>query len=217
MVIAIDGPAGSGKSTLAKLTAKKLNINYLNTGMIFRAIAYYLIQNNIDAQNDSDVSKSLNKINMQIDYVSGEQIINLNGFDITNKLSSPQISNLASSCSQMVCVREFVCRIQRDFAEKNDIVVEGRDIGTTVFPDAKYKFFVTASLEKRAERRYNSLLNKTSELTYEKVKKLIQERDVRDTTREISPLIMAKDAILIDTSNDTIEQSLNKIISKIKY
>ncbi len=216
MVIAIDGPAGSGKSTLAKLTAQKLNINYLNTGMIFRAIAYYLLKNEIKIENIEKVKNALNEIDIKIEYVKNEQIVYLNGVDISQSLSLPKISSLASSCSQIACVRDFVCNIQRDFANKYDIVVEGRDIGTQIFPDAKYKFFVTASLEERAKRRYESLKDEVTNITIDDITKMIKERDLKDTSRKISPLKMAKDAILIDTSNETIQQSLNKIISHIK-
>lgn len=216
MVIAMDGPACAGKSTLAVLTAKKLNINFLNTGMIFRAIAYLLTKENVDVSNIKNVTEVINKSKIDIEYRDGEQIVFINGEDTRPYVNLSEFSEKSSTYSQIKEIRTIVCGIQRDFAKKYDLVVEGRDIGTEIFPDAKYKFYVTASIESRAKRRYETLTQKGENVTLEQVAKMLEQRDYADSHREISPLKKADDAILIDTSNETIEQSLEKIISYIK-
>ncbi len=216
MVIAMDGPACAGKSTLAVLTAKNLHINFLNTGMIFRAIAYVLTKENADVNNLEQVKDILTKANIDIEYIDGEQVVYVEGIDTRPYISLPEISQKASIYSQIAEIREIVCKIQHKFADKYDLVVEGRDIGTEVFPNAKYKFYITASVESRAKRRYETYIQKGEKISYDEVKNAIIERDYNDMHRKISPLKQANDAIVIDTSNDTIEQSLQKIISYIK-
>lgn len=216
MVIAMDGPACAGKSTLAVETARRLNINFLNTGMIFRAIAYLLTKKNIDINNIEQVVTTINNANIDIEYVNGDQIVFVDGEDTRPYVNLSEYSEKASTYSQIKEIREIVCKIQRDFARKYDLVVEGRDIGTEIFPDAKYKFYVTASIESRAKRRYQTLIQKGENVTLEQVATMLEQRDYADSHREISPLRRAADAVLIDTSNDTIEQSLEKIISYIK-
>ena len=216
MVIALDGPAGSGKSTLAKKCAEKLGINFLNTGMIFRAIAYEMDKNHININNENEIKKFLDKILIDVEYKDGEQIVYIDGESTLNYIALPKIAKLASEYSQLVPIRTKVCEIQRQFSKKYDLVVEGRDIGTEVFPNAEYKFFVTASIDVRAKRRIDDILKKGEIANYEDIKQSLIERDYNDTHRKISPLKMADDAILIDTSNETAEQSLNKILSYIK-
>ncbi len=216
MVIAMDGPACAGKSTLAVLTAKKLNVNFLNTGMIFRAIAYLLTYKNIDINNIDDVKNTIKASNIDVEYIDGEQVVYVFGIDTRPYISLPEISQKSSAYSQIPEIREIVSSIQHKFAEKYDLVIEGRDIGTEVFPNAKYKFFVTASVEARALRRFETLKEKDETLTLEQVKQAIIERDYNDTNRKISPLKKANDAIVIDTSNDSIGQSLEKIVSYIE-
>lgn len=216
MVVAMDGPACAGKSTLAVLTAEKLGVNFLNTGMIFRAIAYLLTKNNVDINNIESVKHTLSNSEINIDYIDGNQIVYVNNEDTSSYISNPDISQKASQYSQLPEIRDIVCNIQRNFANKFDLVVEGRDIGTEVFPDAKYKFYITASIESRAKRRYQTLKEKGENVTLKEVETMLEQRDYADINRKISPLKRADDAILIDTSNDTVEQSLDKIISYIK-
>ncbi len=216
MIIAIDGPASAGKSTLAVMTANSLNFHFLNTGMIFRAIAYLIDKNNIDIANNEAIKNILNTTKIEIRFKDKNQIVFVNEEDTSNYVSLPKIANLASIYSQNQIIREKVSELQHEFANKFDVVIEGRDIGTQVFPNADYKFFVTASIDERAKRRYQTLKNNNPNLTLQDVKKQLQERDYNDIHRKISPLIQAKDAIVIDTSNDTIEQSLNKILNCIK-
>ena len=216
MIIAMDGPASAGKSTLAVMTANSLNFHFLNTGMIFRAIAYLIDKNNIDIKNNDAIKNILDTTKIEIKFKNKNQIVFVNKEDTTKYVSLPKIASLASFYSQNPIIREKVSELQHEFANKFDVVIEGRDIGTQVFPNADYKFFVTASIEERAKRRYQTLKNNNPALTLQDVKKQLQERDYNDIHRKISPLIQAKDAIVIDTSNDTIEQSLNKILNCIK-
>lgn len=216
MVIAIDGPACAGKSTLAVLTAKKLNINFLNTGMIFRAIAYLLLDKNVDINNIEEIKTVINASNIDIEYIGEEQVVYVFGKDTRPYISLPNISEKSSEYSQISEIREIVSKIQHKFAQKYDLVIEGRDIGTEVFPNAEYKFYVTASVESRTKRRFETYQKNGENITLEEVKKAIEQRDYNDMHRKISPLKKANDAIIIDTSNDTIEQSLEKIISHIK-
>ncbi len=216
MVIAIDGPASAGKSTLAVMAANSLNFHFLNTGMIFRAIAYAINKNCIDVNDDKQIKNLLNSTKIEIKFIDKNQIVYVNEEDTSNYVSLPKIASLASLYSQNPIIREKVSSIQHEFAKKYNVVIEGRDIGTQVFPNADYKFFVTASLEERAKRRYAMLKNNNNNLTLQEVKDQLQERDYNDIHRKVSPLIQAKDAIVIDTSNDTVEQSLNKILNCVK-
>lgn len=216
MVVAMDGPACSGKSTLAVLTAKALNIHFLNTGMIFRAIAYLLDKNDVDVMDVSSIQRIINEAKIEVEFKNGEQVVYINNIDTRNFVSLHNISQKASLFSQILIVREKVKEIQHKFAQKYDLVVEGRDIGTEIFPDAKYKFYVTASIDARAKRRFETLKQQNANITLQKVKEDLLQRDYNDSHRELSPLTQAKDAILIDTSNETIDQSLNKILSFIK-
>ncbi len=216
MIIAMDGPASAGKSTLAVMTADALNFHFLNTGMIFRAIAYLIDKNNIDIKNNDAIKNILDTTKIEIKFKNKNQIVFVNKEDTTKYVSLPKIASLASFYSQNPIIREKVSELQHEFANKFDVVIEGRDIGTQVFPNADYKFFVTASIEERAKRRYQTLKNNNPALKLQDVKKQLQERDYNDIHRKISPLIQAKDAIVIDTSNDTIKQSLNKILNCIK-
>lgn len=216
MIIAIDGPACSGKSTLAVLTAEKLNIHFLNTGMIFRAIAYYLNKNNIPVNDDENITKTLNFCEINVEFKDNKQIVYVDGEDTSNFVSLPIISHLASEYSKSHPVREKVKDIQHKFAENYDIVVEGRDIGTEVFPNAKYKFYLKANLDARAMRRYSTLKENNKNITLEQVKEELKNRDYEDSHRAISPLRKADNAVVIDTSNDTINESLEKILSYIR-
>ena len=215
MVIALDGPACSGKSTLAVELAKTIGYKFLNTGMIFRAIAYLLLKNNIDVSSDENILDCIKHTQIDIEFNDDKQIILLNGEDVSSYLSSPEVAKFASIYSQIPVIRKKVVEFQHLFSNKFDLVIEGRDIGTEVFPNAKYKFFVTASIESRVERRYQSLVEKYPDITKQEIKQSLLERDYNDSHREISPLRQADDAHLIDTSSQTIDESIDTLLSFI--
>ncbi|MBE5746076.1 MAG: (d)CMP kinase [Clostridiales bacterium] len=208
--IAIDGPSASGKSSVSKLLAKKLNINHLSSGALYRAIAYYLIQNNI---NENLVENYLNQIEIKVKFKNFHQLIFLNNEDITDKLQTNEISTLSSIISQNKAVREFVKEIQINVSENQNIIIDGRDIASVVLPNSKYKFFITASIKARAKRRY---LDYKKKIPLRKIEQDIKTRDERDVNRDISPLIKTKDAILINSSNLTLEETVDKILNYIK-
>lgn len=214
--IAIDGTAGSGKGTLADLVAKKRGFYHLDTGSIYRSVAYFMLRNKVDITCEKDVVKNLKKIKFEIifDSKTKKQINLVNGIDLGDKIRTEDVSRAASIVSQYKKIREFATKIQRKIAKNYDIIIEGRDIGTVVLPKAKYKFFITAAPEVRARRRLLQLHLPESE--FDKVLADIIARDKRDMEREISPLKQAEDAVLIDNSNDTIEQTVKRICSKIK-
>lgn len=203
MIIAIDGPSGSGKSSVSKEIAKKLNILHLDTGAMYRAFALYLLEN-----NTNDIEKAFKNFK----YSQKGNRFFLNGVEITEKIRENEISKKASDISKNGKVREFLVNMQRDIAKDLDVILDGRDITTVVFPNADFKFFITASLEKRAYRRY--LENKS--LDYDKILEDMKKRDIQDSTRENSPLKIDSDAIILDTSNYTKEEVIEKILSIIK-
>ena len=215
MVIALDGPACSGKSTLAVELAKTIGYKFLNTGMIFRSIAYLLLKNKVDVSNDTNILNCINNTKIDIEFQGDKQIILLDGEDVSSFLSSPEVAKYASLYSQIPVIRKKVVEFQHKFSDKYDLVIEGRDIGTEVFPNAKYKFFVTASIDARVERRYQSLVEKYPDITKQEIKDSLLERDHNDSHREISPLRQAEDAHLIDTSSQTIEESVDTLLSFI--
>ena len=223
--VAIDGPSSSGKSTVAKEVAKILNVLHLNTGALYRAIGLFAYDNGLAKDVDSnnmpklsklDIDKIINNVNVEVEFIDGKQHTILNGEDVSNKIYTPIISDYSSRVSAVPEIRQHILMLQRDIANKNNIVMEGRDITSHVLTDAKYKFFVTASPEVRAERRYRELMDKNIECSYDEILKDIKERDYRDTTRTVCPLKIVDDAIVIDTSNLTIQQAVNKILSYIK-
>ena len=173
MIITLDGPACSGKSTLAVRTAEKLNIHFLNTGMIFRAIAYLINENGGENLNEQEIGKLLSSANIDVEFKEGNQIVYINGIDTSNYVSLPKISYLASHFSKLGIVRDIVKNIQHKFATKYDLVVEGRDIGTEIFPNAEYKFFIIADIDARAKRRYETLKQKNNDVTLQEVEKAV--------------------------------------------
>lgn len=214
--IAIDGPAGSGKSTLAKGVAKKLGIMYLDTGAMYRTCAVAAIKAGVDPKDNDSVSKLIESMKLEVKFIDGVQHMILNGEDVTAILRTPDVSKAASDISALPVVRTSMVNMQRDIAKSETFVLDGRDIGSNVLPDAKYKFFVTASAEVRAQRRLLEDKEKgNSTQTYEEVLADIKYRDLQDSTREFAPLIQTEDAILIDTSNITIEQTLEALLSKV--
>ena len=215
--IAIDGPGGSGKSTIAKLLANELGFVYIDTGAMYRACALYCLDNNIDIQNSHAVESVLPNINIEIKHVNGQMQIFLNGADISHRIRSPNISNATSVISTYSAVRDMLVDQQKRIAESTNIVMDGRDIGTVVLPWATHKIFLTASVAARVQRRSAELLEKNGQApSTSDIETEIMQRDHRDITREISPLKQANDAVLIDTSNMTIEQVIKKITAMVK-
>lgn len=216
--IAIDGTAGSGKGTLAKQLAKKLGFGCLDTGAIYRSVAYYMVENGVDLSKSKNIEKAIEKIDFKVVFENqnGNKVQKniLNGKDLGDKIRTEQISLASSIVSQVKQVREFATKIQHEIANSFDVVVEGRDIGTVVLPNANYKFFLTASPQVRARRRLKQL--KLPEDNFESVLEEILERDRRDTTRALSPLKAAEDAVYIDNSNQLPEETLKEMLSHIK-
>ncbi|MGX7106866.1 (d)CMP kinase [Hutsoniella sourekii] len=210
--IAIDGPASSGKSTLAKELAQDLDLIYIDTGAMYRAITLATIQSNTDLSSDRQVEELLESLNLTFRIDQGQQNIFLNGQKLDQELRSPQVNQAVSKVSANPLVREFLVETQQDVAQSQSVIMDGRDIGTVVLPEADFKFFLTASPRVRAQRRYDENKEKGySNQTLEEIEKEIIKRDHLDSTREISPLTKAKDAIEIDTSDLSIQELLAKI------
>lgn len=211
MNIAIDGPAGAGKSTIAKLVSKKLDFIYVDTGAMYRAIGLYFINNNTDVENEEELLKALDKIKIDIAYEDGVQHIYLNKVDVSKEIRNEKVGNMASKTSAYKPVRAKLLDLQRGLAAENDVIMDGRDIGTNILPNAELKIYLTASVEVRAKRRYDELVEKGDTPEFETIKKDIEQRDYQDMNREIAPLKQAEDAILVDTSDMTIDEVVDKI------
>lgn len=212
--VAIDGPAGAGKSTIAKELSKKLLYIYVDTGALYRAVGLYMIDNNIN--DDELIISSLKNIKVNLEFINGEQKVLLCGKDVSSKIRTPEVSMMASKVSAIPEVRSFLFDFQRDLAKHNNVIMDGRDIGTVVLPNADVKIFLTASLEKRALRRYKDLLEKGIECQYETVLKDIIKRDNDDSNRKIAPLKPADDAIIIDTTEYSLKESIGLVLNTIK-
>lgn len=204
--VAIDGPAGAGKSTIAKRVAARLGYIYVDTGAMYRAMALYLLQNGISAQDKEAVSAKCQNADISIEYRNNEQVVLLNGENVNGLLRSEEVGNMASASSVNPDVRRKLVELQKQLAATKDVVMDGRDIGTCVLPDAEVKVYLTASSAVRAKRRYDELVAKGQECDLASIEADIIERDHRDMTREISPLKQAEDAVLIDSSAMTIEE-----------
>lgn len=213
--IALDGPSGSGKSTIAKALSSRLNILYLDTGAMYRAVALKALFLGVDTFDIRGVSSFINEIDLQIKYVDGTQHTFLDGEDVSEKIREPRVSMAASNVSSLRCVRLKMVDMQREIASRMSCVLDGRDIGSYVLPDADYKFYVTASVDVRTERRYKELIAKGHEVDYELLKKEIIQRDFNDKNRDFAPLVKASDAIEIDTSDMSIEQVVDKVLSYV--
>lgn len=210
MVIAIDGPSGSGKTTTAKILSEKLKFYYCDSGSLYRAVTYYFINNKVNLDDISSISNELLKIEIQYDIFTNS--INLNGVNVSSFLRSENVTQNVSKVSSIKAVRDFLITIQRRLAENNNIILDGRDIGTTVFPNAEYKFYIDAKIEVRAKRRFEELNGKYD---YQDILDMMIERDSYDQNRECSPLKKAEDAISIDTTDLTLSEQVNRIINII--
>jgi cytidylate kinase len=213
MIIAIDGPAGSGKSTTAKLLAKKIGFIYLDTGAMYRAVTHYFLNNSADLTNSSEILQLLNEMNLKIDHQNDEFTVFLDNKNVNNHIRKQNINQFASDVSKIGEVRKEMVEIQRNFSNKKDIVVEGRDIGSHVFPNADYKFFIKADILVRAERRFNEMSE--SSISIPELATQLEQRDMLDSNRAISPLEKANDALVIDTTSLTIEEQVNKLYNII--
>ena len=214
MIIAIDGPAGSGKSTTAKLLADKLKFIYLDTGAMYRAVTLYFLNNSIDIENSSQINRSLEKINLKINFSNNIFRVFINDKDVSNDIRTQTINDSVSVVSKISRVRRKMVEIQRNFSKNKDIVIEGRDIGSHVFPGAKFKFFLVADISARAKRRLNEMPDDSSITISDLVLKLTQ-RDKIDSNRNISPLIKTDDALKIDTTSLTIKEQVDKLYNII--
>ena len=212
--IAIDGPAGAGKSTIAKKVAKELSFIYVDTGAMYRAMAFYLLEKGISG--DENISKACHDADISIRYENGEQQVILNGKNVTAFLRKEEVGNMASVSSANPEVRAHLLKLQRNLAAENNVVMDGRDIGTCVLPGADVKIYLTASVETRAKRRYDELKEKGEDCNLEEIAHDIEERDHRDMTREIAPLKQAEDAVLVDSSHMTIEEVVKAIVDLCK-
>ena len=219
--IAIDGPAGAGKSTIAKAVAKQLEYIYADTGALYRSIALNAINSGTNTDNEAEINKLLSNTKVEIKFIDGEQRVFLNSQDVSDKIRTTEVSMMASKVSAIAAVRDFLLELQRGLARENNVIMDGRDIGTVVLPQAQVKIFLTASAQCRAKRRYKDYLaaGNTKE-SYEQILADIQQRDYNDSHRAVAPLKPAEDSVIVDTSDDTLEQSVEKITavvnSKIK-
>lgn len=213
IIIAIDGPAASGKSTIAKHLADKLGFLYVDTGAMYRAITYYALENNI-VEDEQAVIEATQNIDLKLDYKNGLTSVFIDGEDVTDKIRTPRVNAKVSDISRIKNVRTELVKLQQKFGENNNLIVEGRDTTTVVFPNADLKIFLTADIKERARRRNLEFIEKGVDISLEEVESSIRNRDTIDSGRKVSPLKKAEDAIEVDTTNLTIEQEIERIIKK---
>ena len=209
--IAIDGPAGAGKSTIAKKLAKELGYVYVDTGAMYRAMAYYFLTNNISSDDEAAIAKACDNVNVSIAYKNNEQQVLLNGENISDKIRNEEVGNMASATSVYPVVRTKLVELQRQLAQKENVTMDGRDIGTVVLPNANVKIYLTASSKVRAQRRFDELTEKGISCKFDEIEKDIIDRDYRDMHRETSPLKQADDAVLLDSSDMDIDAVIEKM------
>lgn len=214
--IAIDGPAGAGKSTIARKVAKTKGFIYVDTGAMYRAMAYYLLSKKADPENEKEIEEKCQGADITIQYIDGEQVVLLNGENVNGVLRTEEVGKMASFTSKNLKVRERLTQLQKELAKTNDVVMDGRDIGTCVLPDANVKVYLTASAEVRAKRRFDELTAKGEACNIKKIKEDIINRDEQDMNREIAPLKQAEDAVLVDSSYMTIEEVVQAILELCK-
>ena len=211
--IAIDGPGGAGKSTVAKAVAAKLGIIYVDTGALYRTVGLYVKMQGVSPEDKAGVIGCLGGIHIELGYVDGKQHVYLNGKDHGDEIRTPEMSMYASKVSAIPVVRAFLLDTQRDIASKNSVIMDGRDIGTVILPDAEVKIFLTASEECRAKRRYEELIAKGQKVTYEDVLNEMNQRDRQDSTREVAPTAAAADAVLLDNTGMTFDQTVDAVVA----
>ncbi len=210
--IAIDGPAGAGKSTIAKTIARKLNFVYVDTGAMYRAIALFFLRNGVDGDDAKTIEEMCPQIHVTLEYKDGEQQVLLNGENVSGYIRTEEVGGMASKTSAQPAVRAALLQLQRDMAHSADILMDGRDIGTNVLPNADLKIYLTASVDVRAKRRYDELTAKGLSCDLEEIKEDIKTRDYQDMNREIAPLKMAEDAVLVDSSDMTIDEVVETVV-----
>ncbi len=216
MQIALDGPSGAGKSSVAKALAAKLGFVYVDTGALYRTVGYYVRSQGVTREDKAGIVACLPAIHIEVRYENGAQHVYLNGEDLGDKIREPEISMYASAVSAVPEVRSFLLDTQRDIAAKNNVIMDGRDIGTVILPNAEVKIFMTASLAARAKRRTLELAAKGIDAKYEDVLREMEERDTNDREREVAPAVAAEDAILLDNSDLTIEQTVDAILAIVE-
>ena len=209
--IAIDGPAGAGKSTIARRTAQELSFIYVDTGALYRALAVFLVDEGISPEDTEKVGEAVKSVKVSIAYENGEQQVLVNGKNVTSRLRAEAVGNMASKVSAIPAVRAALLDLQRDLAKAHDVLMDGRDIGTNVLPEAELKIYLTASVETRAERRYKELQEQGEKKDFSAIKEEIEKRDYQDMTRAIAPLKQAEDAVYLDTSHMNIDEVVEAI------
>ncbi len=214
--VAIDGPSGAGKSTLSRKLAEKLNFIYVDTGALYRTVGLYMYRHEIAPNDTERVQSALKNIDVGLRFINGEQHVYLNGEDVSGDIRLHEVSQYASLVSAIPAVRQFLFDTQRKLAAENDVIMDGRDIGTVVLPDADVKIFLTASAEVRARRRYNELLERGQEVDFEQILADVNKRDEQDMNRPVAPLKPAEDSVLVDTSDCTFDESLALLYKTIK-
>ncbi len=210
--IAIDGPAGAGKSTIAKKLAKRLNFIYIDTGAMYRAMGLFFARNKINLADEEIVAAACKGIDIQVTYENGQQQIWLQGENVTDLIRTEEAGNMASSCAVIDSVRRKLVALQRKMAQESNVIMDGRDIGTVVLPEADLKIFLTADVETRAERRFKELTDKGESCNIDTIREIIENRDYRDTHRAVSPLRQAEDAVYLDSSQLSEEEVINRIL-----
>lgn len=216
IAVAIDGPAGAGKSTIARKVSEEIGFIYVDTGALYRTIGYYAILHNIDPEDKDKVSACLDNIKITLKFNQGKQCVFIGDIDVSDKIRTPEISMAASAVSAIPSVRKFLLDLQKNLALENNVIMDGRDIGTVVLPNADIKIFLTASSEERAKRRYADLKIKDKDIKFQDVLNDIKQRDFNDINRKIAPLKPADDAIIVDTTGESLEQSVSRLSSLIR-
>ena len=216
IAVAIDGPAGAGKSTIARKVSEEIGFIYVDTGALYRTIGYYAILHNIDPEDKDKVSACLDNIKITLKFNQGKQCVFIGDNDVSDKIRTPEISMAASAVSAIPSVRKFLLDLQKNLALENNVIMDGRDIGTVVLPNADIKIFLTASSEERAKRRYADLKIKDKDIKFQDVLNDIKQRDFNDINRKIAPLKPADDAIIVDTTGESLEQSVSRLSSLIR-
>ncbi len=214
--VAIDGPAGAGKSTIARRAAREIGFIYVDTGALYRAVGLYMLKQGVDTSDVRAVTPLLQQVHVTLTFQNGEQKVILCGEDVSSAIRTAEVSMAASNVSAIPAVRDFLFSLQKDIAKNNDVVMDGRDIGTVVLPDAQVKIFLTASPEERARRRYRQMTKKGEHVDYDDVLSDLKTRDYNDSHRAVAPLVPAATAVIVDTTGNTLEQSVKQLVAIIK-